>query len=327
MGNKPYVYITRKIPEKMIQRLREVAEVGMWEHEDIPVPRQVLLQEVEKAQGLFVMLSDKIDAEVINRGTKLKVVANFAVGYDNIDIETATKRGIAVSNTPDILRDTTADLTFSLVLMTGRRLIEASDCVRTGKWTSWAPFFMAGTDIHHKTIGIVGMGNIGTAVAKRAQGFDMKVLYYNRNRKLDVEERLNVEYRPFDELIQESDYVVCLTPLNESTRHLFNKQVFKNMKNSAFFINASRGAVVVEEDLLWALKEGEIAGAGLDVFTVEPVNPNHPLLALPNVVALPHIGSASYETREAMGIRCCENIELVLTGKKPINLVNKEIYS
>ncbi|WP_033827989.1 2-hydroxyacid dehydrogenase [Bacillus andreraoultii] len=324
---KPYVYVTRKLPENIIQTLETFANVGMWESEEEPVPRRILIKEAEKADALLTMLSDKIDAEIFQVSKQLKVVANLAVGFDNIDIEQATKQGITICNTPDVLTDTTADLAFSLMLMVGRRLFESAELVKNGEWKSWSPLFMAGTDVHHKTLGIVGMGSIGEALAKRAMGFDMRILYHNRHRKIEIEHKLGVEYRTFDELVTESDYVVCLTPLTEETKGMFTKAVFQRMKKSAFFINVARGAIVVEEDLLQALREGEIAGAGLDVFQTEPIDSNHPLLQLKNVVALPHIGSASIETRTAMMELCCENIEAVLNNRKPIAVVNEELKS
>lgn len=326
MAAKPYIYITRKLPESVIATLKSFADVQMWDSEENPVPRDILLNEAKKADALLTMLSDKIDKELFNIATNLKVVANLAVGFDNIDVEEATKRRIVVCNTPDILTDTTADLAFSLLLMTGRRLVEAVDVVREGKWKSWSPYFLAGTDVHHKTLGIVGMGNIGEAVAKRALGFDMRVLYHNRSRKLETEEKLGVKYATFDELVKQSDYVLVLTPLTPETKGMFTKEVFKRMKKSAFFINVARGPVAVEADLIEALKEGEIAGAGLDVFDKEPISPNHPLLQLNNVVALPHIGSASVETRTAMMELCCDNIEAVLKNEVPKTPVNRELF-
>lgn len=324
---KPYIYITRKLPEKVVADLRTFADVGMWDEEEIPVPRETLLQEANRADALLTMLSDRIDSAVLEAGEKLKVVANLAVGYDNIDVELATKYGIAICNTPGILTDTTADLTFSLLLMVARRLPESVELVKRGEWKSWSPLFMAGTDVHHKTIGIIGMGKIGEALAKRALGFEMNVLYHNRHRKLAAEEALGVQYRSFTDLITESDYVVCLTPLTEETKGMFTKDVFRKMKKSAFFINAARGAVVVEKDLLWALETGEIAGAGLDVYEKEPIDPNHPFIKMNNVVTLPHIGSASVETRMKMMEHCCQNIELVLNHERPISVVNGEIFA
>lgn len=325
MTAKPYIYVTRQLPAEIIEKLRRFAEVGVWPSEERPVPRDVLLREAAKADGLFAMLSDRIDEELLSAAKRLKVVANLGVGYDNIDVGKATELGVAVCNTPDILTDTTADLTMALILMAGRRLGEALECVKNGRWKSWSPFFMAGTDIHHKTLGIVGMGKIGEAVAERARGFSMKVLYHNRHRKPEAEKRLGAVYRSFDDLLRESDYVVCLTPLTDETRGMFDREAFKKMKPSAFFINVARGAVAVEEDLIEALEKGEIAGAGLDVFAEEPVRPDHPLLKMKQVVPLPHIGSASMETRWAMMERCAENLEAVLSGRPPVNVVNPSV--
>ncbi|MEH7384789.1 D-glycerate dehydrogenase [Bacillus sp. JJ1521] len=321
---KPYVFITRKLSEEVIQPLKEIAEVHIWNEEERAVPREVLLEEAKKADALLTMLSEKIDKELLDEAPKLKVIANLAVGFDNIDVEYANQKGIAVCNTPDVLTDTTADLTFALLLATARRVVEAAEFVRNGEWKSWSPLLLAGHDVHHKTIGIVGMGKIGEAVAKRATGFEMDILYHNRSRKLDAEERTGASYVAFEELIETSDFIVCLTPLTEETRGLFNQENLKKMKKSAVFINASRVPVVDEDALYEALISGEIAAAGLDVFAKEPVDADHPLLTLPNVVALPHIGSSSTETRTAMMELCSKNIELVLNNKQPKTLINKE---
>ena len=322
---KPYVFVTRKIPEETLTVLREVADVNVWPKEEEPVPRDILIEEAQKASGLLTMLSDSIDRELINSGGNLKVIANLAVGFDNIDLDYATEKNIAVCNTPDVLTDTTADLTFALLLATGRRLVESAEFIKEDKWKNWAPLLLAGTDIHHKTIGIVGMGRIGSAVAKRATGFDMEILYHNRSRNEQVEKELGALYVNFEELIKRSDFVVCLAPLTAETENLFNWDVFKQMKSTAIFINASRGALVDEESLEKALKEKEIAGAGLDVFKEEPINEEHPLLQFKNVVALPHIGSASKETRYKMAFLASSNIAKVLKGEKPKAILNKEV--
>jgi glyoxylate reductase len=321
---RPYVFITRKLPEEIIAPMKEMAEVAMWPHDDVPVPRDVLMNEAKKADALLTMVADMVDEAILDAGTQLKVVANMGVGFDNIDVQAATKRGIAVCNTPDVLTDTTADLTFALLLATARRMVEAAQFIKEGKWKSWSPFLLAGVDVHHKTIGIVGMGNIGKAVAKRAIGFEMNVLYHNRSRNIEAEKQLGATYCSFEELLEAADFVVCLTPLTNETRHMFNKEAFRKMKRSAIFINAARGAVVDEQALYEALVNGEIAGAGLDVFEQEPIDASHSLLALPNVVALPHIGSATKETRTKMMELCCRNIIAILTGNQPETLVNKE---
>jgi glyoxylate reductase len=324
---RPYIYITRKLPTDIVQVLHKHYEVGMWDKEYVPVPKDVLLKEVSKADALLTMLSDKIDSDVLEAGKKLKVVANFAVGFNNIDIKTATERGIAVCNTPDVLTDTTADLTFSLLLATARRIVEAAEYIKKDLWKGSSPLFFAGHDVHHKTIGIVGMGRIGETVAKRATGFDMNILYYNRSRKLEAERELGAQYTPFNDLVKQSDFIVCLTPLTEETKHLFTREVFQQMKPTAIFINVSRGPVVDEKALYQALVEGEIAGAGLDVFEVEPINASHPLLQLPNVVAIPHIGSSTIDTRITMMNLCMDNIMQVLAGEQPKTLVNKDWQS
>ncbi len=322
---KPFVYITRKVPDEIYARLAKVYKVEMWPEEDKAVPREILLEKASVANALLTVISDQIDEELFSCASNLKVVANMAVGFDNIDLEKASRFGVAVCNTPEVLTDTTADLTFALLLATARRMTEASEFVKDGKWTSWAPMMLVGTDVHHKKIGIVGMGKIGTAVAKRAAGFDMEILYHNRRRHEVAEEMLGAQYREFDELLEEADFVVCLAPLNDDTRGMFQRKHFQKMKKEAIFINASRGPIINEQALLDALEAGEIAAAGLDVFDQEPISKNHPFLAMKNVVALPHIGSASKETRLAMMTMCCDNIDAVFEERPPRTLVNKDV--
>lgn len=321
---KPYIFISRKLPEDAVAILKEKYDVRMWDQEDVPVPYDIFLEEAKKADALLTMLSEPVNEEVLNAGERLKIVANMAVGYDNVDVEAASRLGVTVTNTPDVLNDSTADLTFALVLAAARRMVEAAEFVKEGNWKSWSPLLLAGQDVHHKTIGIVGMGNIGKTVAKRATGFEMEILYHNRSRKPDAEQELGAKYVSFDELLERSDFVVCLTPLTDETRNLFNRDVFKKMKKQAVFVNSSRGPVVNEQDLYKALQEGEIAAAGLDVFAEEPIGSGHPLLGLKNVVAIPHIGSASMETRFAMMKLCVDNIDLVLSGNPPKTPVKKK---
>ncbi|MBH0159568.1 2-hydroxyacid dehydrogenase [Fictibacillus sp. 26RED30] len=312
---KPYVFITRKLPKETVSQLEQIAEINMWPHEEKAVPREVLLTEIKKADGLLTMLSDKIDSELLDEAYSVKVIANLAVGYDNIDVAAAKQKGITVCNTPDVLTDSTADLAFSLILATARRIVESANYVKEGKWNSWGPLLLAGADVHHKTIGIVGMGRIGEAVARRAKGFDIKILYHNRNRKPDAEISLGAEYREFHELLKQSDFVVSLAPLTSETKGMFNEEAFQSMKNSSIFINVGRGATVDESALIEALRNQEIAGAGLDVFQQEPIEVDHPLLSMKQVVALPHIGSASVETRMKMAELACRNITNILDGK------------
>ncbi|MCD7036255.1 D-glycerate dehydrogenase [Metabacillus sp. GX 13764] len=315
--SKPFVYVTRLLPEDQLAKLKETANVEMWEKEEEPCPRKVLLEKAREADGLLTMLSDKIDQELLEQAENLKVIANLAVGYDNIDVKYAASKKITVCNTPDVLTDTTADLAFALLMASARRIAKAADYIKEGKWKGWGPLQMAGMDIHGKTLGIVGMGKIGTAVAKRGTGFDMKILYHNRSRNKAAEEAHGAKHASFDEVLEQSDFVVCLTPLTEETKEMFTYEAFKKMKRKAIFVNASRGAVVKEDDLKRAIEDGLIAGAGLDVFASEPIQPDHPLLGLRQVTALPHIGSSSEETRLKMMELCSRNIAAVLKGKQP----------
>lgn len=313
---RPKVYIARKIPEQLLSPYRNQWEIEMWPYEDLPVRREELHKQMGQADAIFITLTDVVDQELIDGAKQLKIIANMAVGYDNIDIDYARKKGVIVTNTPDVLTESTADLTFALLLAASRRLIEANEYIKEGKWTTWSPLFMAGTDIHHKTLGIVGMGRIGEAVAHRAKGFHMNVLYHNRRRKPEAEEKLGAVYVSFEELLTNSDFLVCMTPLTPETKELFNRRAFQLMKETAVFVNTSRGGTVNEEDLYQALKTGEILAAGLDVFQNEPIGKDHPLLQLDNVTALPHIGSATRDTRYQMMKLALENIDRVLQGKE-----------
>ncbi|WP_411953743.1 2-hydroxyacid dehydrogenase [Alkalibacillus sp. S2W] len=320
--SKPFVFVTRRIADDVIQSLEEHYEVEVYDSDELPIPRDVLEEKASQADALLTMLTDSIDQALLDQSPNLKVIANLAVGYDNIDVTAAQDRGIVVTNTPDVLTDTTADLTFGLLLATARRIPEATQYIENNQWQAWSPYMLAGADVHHKTLGIIGMGSIGEAVAKRATGFDMTVLYHNRSRKEQAEETLGVKYCSFDDVIEESDFVVCMTPLTPETENMFNMNVFKQMKSSAIFINSSRGGVVNEAELYEALKSKEIYAAGLDVFKNEPIQSDHPLLELDNVVALPHIGSSSYETRTEMMWLTAQNIIAVLSGNKAKTPVN-----
>ncbi|PCN42784.1 D-glycerate dehydrogenase [Brevibacillus laterosporus] len=320
MTTKPFVYVTRKVAEEAMNLLATIATVEVWDQE-YPVPRDILLEKAKRSDGLYVMLSDRIDREIIDAAPHLKVISTLAVGYDNIDLEACKEKGIVVTNTPDVLTDATADLTFGLLMAAGRRFIEANRVLMNGEWKTWSPYFMAGQSIHGATIGIIGMGRIGEAVAKRAAGFDMRILYHNRSRRVEAEQTYGATYCALPDLLCESDYVVLLTPLTEATKGLMGAEEFAMMKSTAVFINASRGATVDEEALYQALKQGTIWAAGLDVFGQEPIPTNHPLLSLPNVVALPHIGSATYETRDRMAMLVSENLVAVLSKGEAITPV------
>ena len=326
---KPKVFITRKIPENGIEMLKEHFEVEVWEDEH-EIPREVLLEKVRDADALVTMLSERIDAEVFDNAPKLRIVANYAVGYDNIDVEEATRRGIYVTNTPDVLTNATADFAWTLLLATARRLIEADRFTRSGEWkrrgVAWHPLMFLGHDVYGRTIGVVGFGRIGQAVARRAKGFGMRILYNSRTRKPGVEKELGAEFRPLDELLSESDFVVLAVPLTKETYHMIGERELKLMKPTAILVNIARGKVVDTEALVRALKEGWIAGAGLDVYEEEPYY-NEELFSLNNVVLAPHIGSATFGAREGMAELVARNLIAFKSGEVPPTLVNREVLS
>lgn len=315
------IYITRKMDDRMVAPLRDKFDVRMWESESEPVPRDVLLREVAEVDALWTVVSDRVDQEIIETGKNLRIVANMAVGYNNIDIEAAKEHGVMVTNTPNVLTETTADLTFALLLATARKLILAESELRKGNWKSWSPMQFTGMDVGGATLGIVGMGRIGEAVARRAKGFNMHVLYHNRKRKRDAEAEHGFEYRELDRLLEEADFVVVLTPYTPETVGLIGARELGLMKRTAVLINVSRGGIVDESALYNALTDNTIWAAGLDVFETEPVPLDHPLLSLPNVTVLPHIGSASVKTRLAMMAMNSQAITDVLEGQEPKNIV------
>lgn len=319
------VFVTRRIPEPGLAILREVAEVKVWE-EELPPPREVLLKEVADCDALVPLLTDRVDGELLDRAPHLKVVANYAVGYDNIDVPACTARGVLVTNTPGVLTETTADLAFALILAAARRLVEADKFLRAGKWKTWGPMLLLGQDVYGATLGLVGLGRIGAAVARRARGFNMKILYYSRHRQEALEKELDVEYVSFDELLRRSDFISIHVPLTAETHHLFNAEAFAKMKPTAVLVNTARGPIVDEAALYAALKTGRIAAAGLDVMDPEPPRPDNPLLTLDNVILLPHIGSASIATRTRMATMAAENAAAALRGELPPNLVNPEAW-
>jgi len=323
--SKPKVYVTREIPERGLKIIRERFEAEIWS-EYAPPPKEVIIQKVKNVDALASLLSDKINEQVFDAAPKLRIVAQFAVGFDNIDVKEATKRGIYVTNTPGVLTETTADFAWALLMAVARRVAEADKYVRTGRWkVGWHPSMLSGRDVHGATIGIVGAGRIGSAVAERAQGFRMKILYYDVIPRPELEKQLNAKRVDLDTLLRESDFVSVHVPLFKETYHLINEERLKLMKKTAYLVNNSRGPVVDEKALYKALKEGWIAGAGLDVFEQEPTPTNNPLLTLDNVVAAPHISSASHETRSKMAKMVAENLTAFFEGKKPPNLVNQEV--
>ena len=299
----------------------------MWDREDVPPPHDVLLREVADCDGLLSLLTDRIDDDLFAHAPRLRVVGNMAVGFDNIDVDAATRRGVLVSNTPDVLTETTADFAFALLMAAARRMVEADAFTRAGKWKTWGPFLLAGQDIHHATLGLIGLGRIGSAVAKRAKGFAMTVLYYDPIRRPDLEESLGIEYREMNDVLAQSDFVSVHVPLMPQTRHLIGAEQFRMMKRTAVFINAARGPIVDQAALAEALRARTIYAAGIDVFEQEPVSPDDPLLRLDNAVLAPHIASASISTRTRMATLAAENIAAVLQGRRPPTPVNPEVLS
>jgi len=322
---KPKVYVTRELPERGLKIVKQYFDTEVWA-EYAPPPKKVIIEKAKNADALASLLSDKIDTEVFDAAPKLKIVAQMAVGFDNIDVQEATKRGIYVTNTPEVLTDTTADFAWALLMAIARRVVEADKYVRTGQWkVGWHPSMMQGRDIYGATIGVVGAGRIGFGVAKRAVGFNMKVLFYDVIPRPEMEKELGAKKVDLDTLFKESDFVSIHVPLMKETYHLVNADRLKLMKKTAYLINNSRGPVVDEKALYEALKEGRIAGAGLDVFEQEPTPVDNPLLKLDNVVVAPHISSASYETRSKMAEMVAENLVAFFEGRKPPNLVNPDV--
>ncbi len=323
---KPKVYVTRQLFPEAIEIIEEVAEVEVFEGDNNPVPRDLLLKKARGVDGIISLLTDRIDAELMDHAGKLKVVSNYAVGYNNIMVDEATKRGIRVTNTPGVLTDTTADCAFTLMTAIARRIVEADKYIRDGEWVhAWGPKMFVGGDIHGKTLGIVGMGRIGSAMVPRARGFNMDITYYDCVRNPEKEKELNIECRTLETVLKNSDFVSMHVPLTPETRHMIGEKQLRMMKPTAYLVNTSRGPVVDEKALYKALKEGWIAGAALDVHEKEPTDPDSPLLELDNIIVTPHIASASVETRTKMAVIAATNCAAVMRGEEPPNLVNPEV--
>ncbi|ANK37867.1 D-glycerate dehydrogenase [Staphylococcus equorum] len=310
------IVVSRKIPKSFIEQLETLADVEVWNESYTPMPRDKFLASLNDATACLITLSEKIDEEVIEAAPHLKVIANMAVGFDNIDVQLVQSKGIVVTNTPGVLTETTAELGFTLMLTVARRIVEAEQYVQRGEWQSWGPYLLAGKDLYNAKVGIYGMGDIGKAFARRLKGFNANIMYHNRSRHKDAEEALGALYVPFDTMLEHSDFIICTAPLTEDTRNKFDTAAFKKMKNDAIFINIGRGAVVDEQALVNALQDGEIGACGLDVLRQEPIDMTHPLLSMKNAVILPHIGSASVVTRNRMIQLCVDNIRLVLSHKQ-----------
>ncbi|MFP4661735.1 MAG: 2-hydroxyacid dehydrogenase [Halanaerobiales bacterium] len=321
--SRPKVYVSRKLPQKALDMISAECNMEVNPHDRI-LTREELEEAIEGIDGLLCLLTDTIDADLLDLNPDLMVIANYAVGYNNIDLDACTERGIPVSNTPGVLTDTTADFAWTLLMATARRVVEADRFVRAGKYEGWGPMMFLGGDVHGKTLGVIGMGRIGKAFASRAKGFNMRVVYYDAFRLSPEEEKeLGIEYLELDELLSLSDFVSIHVPLIPETKHLIGQSELELMKKTAYLINTSRGPIVDEKALVMALIEGEIAGAGLDVYENEPeLMPG--LVELDNVILAPHIASASIETRTKMGTMAAENLLAGLKGNKMPNLLNPD---
>ncbi len=323
MNNRKKVFVTREILPEGLELLKKNFDVDLWT-DYAPPSKETIKEHIKDADAILTMLSDKIDAEIINAAPKLKIIAQLAVGYDNIDLEAAKKRGIYVTNTPDALTDASADFSFALLMAITRRVVEADKYVRAGNWkVAWHPSMMLGAPLRGTTLGIIGAGRIGQAMAKRGRGFDMKILYFNRSAKPEFEKECGAKRVDLDTLLKESDFVSLHVPLNDQTRGLINAEKLELMKKTAYLISNARGPVIEEKALYEALKKHKIAGAALDVFCQEPTPANNPLLELDNIVVAPHISSANTATRTKMSVMNAEDIIAVLTGKEPNNIVVK----
>ncbi|MBN1954230.1 MAG: D-glycerate dehydrogenase [Anaerolineae bacterium] len=321
---QPVVFVTRRIPEAGLAPIRVACQVRLWEG-NLPAPREVVRCEIAGCDGLVCLLSDTIDADVIAAGDRLRVISQYAVGVDNIDLAAATARGIPVGHTPGVLTEATADLAFALLMAAARRLLPGYENVRAGEWHTWEPLGFLGADVWGATLGVVGLGRIGTAMARRGRGFGMRVLYYSRHRS-HLEAELGLEYAALGELLERSDFVSLHVPLTPATDRLIDEAALRRMKPTAVLVNTARGAVVDTAALLRALREEWIAAAALDVTDPEPLPADHPLLEQPNCLVVPHIGSATVSTRERMARMTAENLLAGLQAQRLPYTVNPEVY-
>jgi glyoxylate reductase len=322
----PRIFVTRQLPGNAIERLAEHAEVQVWPLMTPPSAAE-LMKAADGAIGLATMLPDRIDAAVLDAAPSVRIVSNLAVGYDNIEVSAATERGVVVTNTPGVLFEAVADLTFSLMLSGARRIVEGDRIVRAGEWPAWRPDFLLGKEMHGATLGLVGLGAIGEAVARRARGFGMRILYYSRTRKLAAEAELGVAFAPLDDLLRESDVVSIHVSLTPETRGLIAAGQFALMKPDALIVNTARGPIIDQAALIDWLRANPAATAALDVFESEPLPVDDPLLTLPNVTVAPHVGSATLVTRTRMANLVAENLIAYLNGELPPTALNPEAWS
>jgi len=323
--NKPRVFVTRVIPEVGLSKIEASCQADVWT-DPLPPSAAVLRTRASRCEGLLCLLTDRIDVGLLDAAPKLKVVSNFAVGYNNIDVAAATSRGISVGNTPGVLTDATADMAFALLIGAARRLVEANRYTVDGHWKTWEPRGHVGQDLRGKTLGVVGMGRIGTALARRCHGgWGMHVLYHDRYRKEEPEREIGARQAPFETVLAESDFVSVHTDLNDETRGMFDAAAFARMKPTAVFVNTARGPLVVERDLVAALESRQIFAAGVDVTDPEPVDPESPLLRLPNAIVVPHIASATVTARNAMAEIAADNLLAGVRGEPLRAWVNPEV--
>ncbi|HSH81180.1 MAG TPA: D-glycerate dehydrogenase [Herpetosiphonaceae bacterium] len=320
----PRVYVTRHLPQPALDLLAQHTRMEVWAGE-LPPPREELLRQAGEIDGLLTLLTDRVDAALLDDAPRLRVVSNYAVGYDNVDLAAATARGVLVTNTPDVLTETTADFAMALMFAAARRVVEGESYVRAGKWKTWGPETLLGQDLHGATLGLIGIGRIGQAVARRATGFGMRILYHNRTRRPDLEAAFQLVHVPVDQLFAESDIISLHCPLNEETRHLVDHDALERFKPNAILVNTARGPVVDTEALVEVLRRKPIFAA-LDVTDPEPLPADHPLLELPNVLVTPHIASATVQTRLRMAQIAVENLLAALRGERPRFLVNLEAW-
>ncbi len=308
------ILVTRELPGNYVNEIKNKIDANILFYDNKINVHQWLIDNIEDADGILITLNEKIDKEIIDKARKLKVISTYSVGYDHIDVDYAKSKNITVTNTPEVLTDATADLIFGIMITVSRRIIEGNEIIKNNQWESqWNPYYMLGSEIHGKTIGIIGMGRIGNAIAKRAKGFDMKIIYYSKHRH-DV----NIDYVDLNYLLKNSDFVVIALDLNNETYHFMDYGKIKLMKNNSYLINGTRGKIINENDLIRALNEKIIEGAALDVFENEPLSHDNPLIKMKNVVLTPHLGSATLETRSKMAEVAVKNLLNVLNGNEPL---------
>ncbi|HSM72638.1 MAG TPA: D-glycerate dehydrogenase [Anaerolineales bacterium] len=323
--SKPKVFVTRIIPDKGLDLVRDFCEVDLWT-DDLPPSRDELLKRVKDIDGLLCLLTETIDGEVMDAaGSQLKVISNYAVGFDNIDVNAATERKIPVGNTPDVLTDATADFSFALMMSAGRRVLEGDRYVREGKWKTWGPMILLGNEMRGSTLGLVGYGRIGKAMARRAMGFDMRVIYYDPN-EIQRDPDVKAVSVDFETLLEESDFISLHTPLTSDTHHLIDDKSLSRMKPNAVLVNTSRGPVIDMHALYEALRDRRIFAAALDVTEPEPIPLDHPLLTLDNFIIAPHIASASRSARDKMAWLAAKNLIAGLEGRHLPNCVNPQVH-